>query len=136
MAGASTAIASAYLTDDQFGRAGKRLESSPIGFMEQAKQDWRDEDDADEQDLEQAVEAERAQRTVGDAAANEAADRQAAEVTRQNRRDRLRRIPEHEDELARPHDLVDEARGAGQDEERKDVWPDVHASSRREVAAG
>src|SRR6185369_10275063 len=79
--------------------------------------------------LDEPVQPDRRAAAVGDPAADDAADRHPAEVAGQDRRDRLGRVPEDEDELARPDDLVDQARGARQDEDREDEPRVAHRRS-------
>ncbi len=91
--------------------------------MQGTEEEGRQEHDDHEDQLEDAVQAQRRADPVGHAAAHDGADRHAAEEARENGRDGLGRVAEDEDELPRPDDLVDQAGRAGQDEDREDQAP-------------
>ena len=88
--------------------------------MEEPEGERRGEDDDDEDDFQEAVHPERPADPVADPAADGRADRHPPEEAGQDGRHGLRRVAEHEDELAGPDDLVDEPGRAGQDEDRDD----------------
>jgi hypothetical protein len=101
-------------------RTSRAIARSGVPSRAWPERQRRDEDDDDQRDLEQAVQPQRRTDAVRDAATDGRPDRHAAEEPGQDRRDGLGRVAEDEDELARPDDLVDEAGGAGQHEDRKD----------------
>ena len=104
-----------------------------IGLVDEPERERRDQDDADEHELQDAVHPERGADPVGQPAADRRADGHPAEEPGQDRRHRLGRVAEHEDQLAGPHDLVHEAGGTRQHEDRQDqraVHPAECASPR------
>ena len=107
-----------------------------IQLVDEPERERRHETTTTQHELEEAVHPQRDADPVGDPAADEAADRHAAEEAGQDRRHRLGRVPEHEHELARPDDLVDEAGRAGQDEDGEDGDRAGHGRSRDSVDGG
>ena len=116
---------------DEPERARRRRQlrvDAAIRLVEQVERDRRDHGHDRDADLEEAVHPQRRADPVGEPAAEPGADRHASEEAGEDRADRLGRVAEDDDELARPHDLVDEAGGAGQHEEQED---DLRADPRR-----
>ena len=105
------------------GESAEAREQWAVQVVEAPEEERREQHDHDEQQLQEPVQAQGPAHPVGDAAAEEAAQREAAEVAGQDGRDGLRRVAEDEDQLARPHDLVDEARRARQQEDEQDGGP-------------
>ena len=92
----------------------RQLEGRVRGAIEvghAAEQGRRRERDGRDEHLEDAVEPERRPDPIGEPATPEAADGHSREEPGEDRGDRLGRVPEHEDQLACPHDLVDETGG-------------------------
>ena len=104
---------------EQDRRLGEGRVDALVDRADQAERDRRDQHDDDDDELQGPVQAERPHDAVGDPAAEEPADREAAEEAGEDRGHGLARVAEHEDQLARPHDLVDEAGRAGQDEQQQ-----------------
>ena len=93
-------------------RLGCRLQGAvrpAIDLVKQPEGDRREEDDDDQDELDRAVQADRGAHPVGEPPADDAADRHPAEEPGKDGRDGLCRIPEDQDQLARPDDLIDEA---------------------------
>ena len=91
-------------------RLGQRRVDALVDLADEPEADRGQQHDATTIELEAAVQPERPGDPVRDPATDRAADREAAEEAREDRRDRLARVAEHENQLAGPHDLVDEAR--------------------------
>ena len=102
------------------------VEGAPVDLVEQPECDRRQEHDDDQDQLEQAIHPERAAGPVGNPPSDHAADRDSPEEPSQDCRDGLGRVTEDEDELAGPHDFVDQARGARQDEDRENGPATAH----------
>ena len=121
VAGASATTASARRTQRQERRRVlERGIDAAVDLADQPERDRRHQHDDHEDHLEDAVEAQRRADPVGDAAADRGADGHPAEEAGQDRRHRLGRVAEDQDELARPDDLVHEPGRARQDEDRED----------------
>ena len=117
---------------DEGERLGCRLEGAvrpAIDLVEQPERDRREQDDDDEDELDRAVQAKRGAHPVGEPPADDAADRHPAEEPGQDRRHRLGRVAEDEDELPGPDDLVHQPGGAGQDEDRQEESGMAHRRS-------
>ena len=102
------------------GASSSATAISPYSDADDAERERRRDDDDHEDELDDAVQPERRTHAIGEPPAERAADRHAAEEPGEDRRDGLCRVAEDEDQLARPDDLVDEAGGPGQDEDRQD----------------
>ena len=87
-------------------------ENGAIKFVHGAESQGCHENYQSEADLQKTEEAKRARDAIGNAPAERTANRHPSEEARQNSGHRLRRISENQYELARPHDLVDQARSA------------------------
>ena len=138
VAGASASTASPKRT--RASASGCRLEGAvraAIDLVEQPERDRRQEDDDDEDELDQRRTGEAGERTrSASRPPTNAADRHPAEEPGQDRRDRLGRVAEDEDELARPDDLVHQPGGAGQDEDRQDESGMAHRRECQHPADG
>ena len=112
--------------DGEHGRALDRRVDAAVDLVDEPERHWRDQHHDDERELEQAVHAQRRANSVGDPPADGGPDRHPAEEPGKDGRHGLRGVPEHENELTGPDDLVDESGRAGQDEDREDhstlVW--------------
>ena len=105
--------------DGEHGRALDRRVDAAVDLVDEPERHWRDQHHDDERELQQAVHAQRRANAVGDPPADGGPDRHPAEEPGEDGRHGLRGVPEHEDELAGPDDLVDESGCAGQDEDGK-----------------
>jgi hypothetical protein len=109
----------------------ERAVGPAVDLVEQAERDRRGQDDEDQGHFQPAVEAQWRADAVGQAPANHAPDGHPAEEAGEDGRHGLGRVAEHQHELAGPHDLVDESRGAGQDEDGEDGGPAHRGGHRR-----
>ena len=113
-------------------RAGLEGRVDPaVELADQPERQRRGKDDHHEHELDEAIEPQRGPDTVADPAADDGADRHAAEEPGQDRRDGLGRIAEDQHELARPDDLVDETGRPGQDEDPEDSPASSHPTKGR-----
>ena len=103
---------------------------------DQLERDRRDQHDDHEGQLQEPVHPERLANAVRHPATDRAPDREAAEEAGQDRRHGLRRVAKDEDELTRPHDLVDQRRGTGQHEDGKDERQSIDAHDRASLTPG
>ena len=120
VAGASARIANANRTRASASRAlRQRRVHAAVRLADQPEAHRRQQHDDDDDQLQPAVQPQRPRHPVGDTPADRTADREPAEEPGQDRGHRLARVAEHEDQLARPDHLVDQAGGARQDEQEQ-----------------
>ena len=121
VAGARASTAIANRQDRQrAGRPSSARVDVAVEAVDEPERERRDDDHERQRELEEAVHPERVADPVGDTPADVAADGDAAEEAGEDGRHGLGRVAEDEHELARPDDLVDQRRRAGQDEDGED----------------
>ena len=121
--------------DRQPGRPLQQGVDAAIGLVDQPERQRRDEHDDDEDELQDPVHPQWRTDPVRDPSADGSADGHPAEEAGQDRRHGLGRVPEDQDELARPDDLVDQAGSTGQDEDGEDQGS-IHPAECASPAAG
>ena len=115
--------------DRQERRAFEGRVDAAIDVVDEPERQRRHQHDHDERDLQETVQPERRTNPVGDPTSERGPDGHPPEEPGEDRRHGLRGVPEHENELAGPDDLVDEPRRAGQDEDADDGGGALHGRS-------
>ncbi len=90
-----------------------------VHLADEPEGDRRQQHDHHHDQLQEAVQPQGARDPVRHAPADRAADREAPEEPGEDRGHGLARVAEHQHQLAGPHDLVDQAGRAGQDEQEE-----------------